>query len=142
MDKMENLISHFDVGLNMMIEKLDLMGEKLDIIDERLVDVAGSVRESLMRVKNLQAENDPYPHLVVIREHQPRSQGRTHVLSKAWFKSIRTRVRGMAMKDMRLLFLCPYDTTEVPCGPQGGGYRFDQARDWVKKLLPVAQVKS
>lgn len=137
-DEMESLKAHFDVRLGQTVEKLY---SRLDSIDERLVDVARSIQESLMRVKTFQALDYPYPHLVVIREHQARRPGNTRVLSKAWFKSIRTRARGLAMKDMRLLYICPYDSTEVPCGPGGEGYRFGQARDWVKKVLPVAQVK-
>ncbi|CAN0494831.1 unnamed protein product [Ectocarpus sp. 12 AP-2014] len=30
--------------------------------------------------------------------------------------------------------------TTVPCGPGGQGYRFQETRDWVKKISPVLQV--
>ncbi|CAN0531887.1 unnamed protein product [Ectocarpus sp. 8 AP-2014] len=41
---------------------------------------------------------------------------------------------------MTLHFLCPVDMTMVPCGPGGEGYRFQETRDWVKKISPVLQV--
>lgn len=122
---------------------------KLDSIEAGVGKAAESSRESLKFVRSLQGSKYPYPHLVVLREHKPGSNtvdvdgvgaGRRRILSKALFRSFYSRARGMRMKDMRLQFQCPCDFSLVPCGPHGEGYHFDQARDWVKKVLPVVQV--
>ncbi|CAN0502851.1 unnamed protein product, partial [Ectocarpus sp. 12 AP-2014] len=91
--------------------------------------IEGGIQESLMCLKRLQAPNYPYPHLVAVKEIA--AQGKWSPLSK---------LRGLAMKDLTLHFLCPVDMEKVPCGMNGGGYRFRERRSWVKKLAPVLQV--
>eukprot|EP00752_Nemacystus_decipiens_P016938 g15166.t1 len=133
MEKINTLEAHLDVRLDEMEGKLD--------------EVAASSLQSLACLKSLQVANFPYPHLFVVREHTPRSGEKTTrsrrkkwVLSKAMFKSFCTRVRSAGTKEMRLQFLCPYDFSPVPCGPDGEGYAFGSARDWVKKVFPAVQV--
>ena len=92
--------------------------------------IEGGIQESLMCLKNLQGPTYPYPHLVVVEE--VKTQGKSGVL---------TKVRGIAMKDMTLHFLCPVDMSKVPCGVDGEGYRFRETRWWVKKISPVLQVR-
>ncbi|CAM9526964.1 unnamed protein product [Ectocarpus sp. 4 AP-2014] len=91
--------------------------------------IEGGIQESLICLKRLQAPNYPYPHLVAVKEIA--TQGKRSPLSK---------LRGLAMKDMTLHFLCPVDMEKVPCGMNGEGYRFRERRSWVKKLAPVLQV--
>ncbi len=133
MERIATLEAHLDV--------------RLDEVEGKLREVAGSSRESLAGLKGLQVANFPYPHLFVVREHAPRRKGNTdgggrkkRVLSKAMFKSFCTRVWTVGRKEMRLQFLCPYDFSPVPCGPDGEGYAFEEARDWVKKVSPAVQV--
>ena len=133
MEKMDTLKAHLDVRLDETEGKLDL--------------VAASSRQSLTCLKSLQAADFPYPHLVVVRDHMPTSGCisagggcKKRVLSKAMFKSFCSRVRTVGKKEMRLQFLCPYDFSPVPCGPDGDGYAFGKARDWVKKVFPAVQV--
>lgn len=57
------------------------------------------------------------------------------------FQGLADRVKGWVNKKMRLCFLCPFDFREVPCGLDGQGYPFVENREWVKKLLPVLQVR-
>ncbi|CAM9929296.1 unnamed protein product [Ectocarpus sp. 6 AP-2014] len=102
----------------------------------RLDKVLESTQESLMRLKNLQAPNYLYPRLVVVKE-----VGSGGTSSKAHGnKSMLTKLRGLAKKDMTLHFLCPVDMTRVPCGYGGEGHRFKQTRGWVRKISPVLQV--
>ncbi|CAN0460435.1 unnamed protein product, partial [Ectocarpus sp. 12 AP-2014] len=91
--------------------------------------IEGGIQESLICLKRLQAPNYPYPHLVVVKEID--TQGKRSPLNK---------LRGLAMKDMTLHFLCPVDMEKVPCGMNGEGYRFRERRSWVTKLAPVLQV--
>eukprot|EP00903_Cladosiphon_okamuranus_P009465 g9021.t2 len=133
MDRIDTLETHLDV--------------RLDEIEGKLDKVAASSRQSLACLKSLQAANFAYPHLFVVREHTPRSDGpatgierKNRVLSKAMFKSFYTRVRTVGRKEMRLQFLCPYDFSPVPCGIDGEGYAFGKTRDWVKKVFPAVQV--
>ncbi|CAM9188602.1 unnamed protein product [Pylaiella littoralis] len=134
---------------NALMDRIDTLGEHLDVrldsIEGALTKVAESSRQSLMHLKTLQALNYPYPHLVVVREHEPTSNTQRRrrkklVLSKALFRSFGTRVRTGVKKEMRLQFLCPFDFSEVPCGPGGQGYCFGETRDWVKKVFPTLQV--
>lgn len=102
---------------------------------------AASIQESLLRLKNLQVPNYPYPHLVVVREAEPggtlfRPQGTKHLLRRPRF----SRVRAGIVKEMTLHFLCPVDLSEVPCGVGGQGFRLRVTRDWVKRISPVLQV--
>ncbi|CAN0303665.1 unnamed protein product [Ectocarpus sp. 6 AP-2014] len=101
----------------------------LDEMMRILGRIEGGIQESLMCLKNLQGPNYPYPHLALVEE--VKTQGKRGLL---------TKVRGIAMKDMTLHFLCPVDMSKVPCGVDGGGYRFRETRTWVKKLAPVLQV--
>ncbi|CAM9824534.1 unnamed protein product [Ectocarpus fasciculatus] len=91
--------------------------------------IEGGMQESLMCLKRLQAPDYPYPHLVVVKEIE--TQEKRSPLSK---------LRGLAMKDMTMHFLCPVDMEKVPCGMNGQGYQFRERRSWVKKLAPVLQV--
>ncbi|CAN0134740.1 unnamed protein product [Ectocarpus sp. 4 AP-2014] len=132
MAKIEALEAHLDV--------------RLDGIKGKLEEVAISSRKSLMHIQNLQAQNFPYPHLVVIREHVPSggtpvgSGGGGRTYFKVHLKSIFSRARGTVKKEMRLQFLCPVDFSLVPCGADDEGYRFVNTRDWVKKVFPVVQL--
>lgn len=91
------------------------------------------MQQILVRLKNLQAPGYPYPHLVVVKEIDDGA----NVHGK---RSLLGKLRNVAMKDMTLHFLCPFDLSEVPCGVDGQGYRFRETRGWVKKLSPVLQV--
>ncbi|CAB1115503.1 unnamed protein product [Ectocarpus sp. CCAP 1310/34] len=99
--------------------------------------VLESSQESLMRLKDLQALNYRYPRLVIVKE-----AGICGRSSKAtgWKRFLPNKFRGVGKKDMALHFLCPVDMTKVPCGYGGEGYRFQETRDWVKKISPVLQV--
>eukprot|EP00903_Cladosiphon_okamuranus_P013762 g12810.t1 len=138
-------------GKGALMERIDTLEAHLDVrldeIEGKLDEVAASSRESLSCLKGLQVANFPYPHLLVVREYTPKSGVSTagggrkkRVLSKAMFKSFCTRVQTVGRKEMRLQFLCPYDFSLVPCGPDGEGYAFGKARDWVKKAFPAVQV--
>lgn len=137
-------------GRDALMERIGTLEAHLDVrldeIEGKLDEVAGSSRHSLMCLESLRAANFPHPHLVVVREHTPSGghtarRGRSkRVLSKALFKSFCTRVRTAGKKEMRLQFLCPYDFSLVPCGPDGEGYAFGKTRDWVKKVFPAVQV--
>lgn len=134
-------------GENALMDEIKGLREDVRGIDEHLASVQTSVRNCIVRLTKLQASR--YPHLVVIRKHTPANnatggQGKPRVLSKTWMKSVAKSVRNAArrvvMKDMRLVFVCPHDTTEVRCGPNGEGFPLEDAHGWVKKLLPAAQV--
>ncbi|CAN0069798.1 unnamed protein product [Pylaiella littoralis] len=136
-------------GRNALMDRIDTLEKHLDVrldsIEVALANMAKSSRQSLMRLKTLQTPNYPYPHLVVISEHQPTSNtagsGRKkRILSKTHFRSLLSSVRTVGRKEMRLQFLCPSDFSEVPCGPGGQGYCFGETRDWVKKVFPAMQV--
>lgn len=94
-----------------------------------LDNMAKTLQDSNMCIKNLLAPNYPYPHLAVVKEVE--TGGKRGFMGK---------LRGVAKKDMTLRFLCPVDMSEVPCGVGGEGYRFRQTRGWVKKICPVLQV--
>lgn len=124
------------VSLDQINRGVDQTNRGVDQIKRSVDRIGVGVQESLMRLKNLQAPNYSYPHLVVVKELDTggtplRAQG----MRRVWNK-----VRGMAMKDMTLHFLCPVDMSKVPCGVGGEGYRFRETRGWVKKLSPVLQV--
>lgn len=138
-------------GRDALMERIDTLEAHLDVrldeIEGKLDQVAASSRQSLECLKSLQVANFPYPHLPVVREHAPRNGGHStgagrkkRVLSKAMFQSFCARVRTVGRKEMRLQFLCPYDFSPVLCGPDGEGYAFGTARDWVKKVFPAVQV--
>eukprot|EP00752_Nemacystus_decipiens_P012467 g11041.t2 len=95
--------------------------------------VAKGVQESIVRIKNLQAREYPYPHLVVVREIA--TQRKEGLMAK-----VCSMICGIAQKEMTLHFLCPVDMDKVPCGVDGEGYRFRETRGWVKKISPVLQV--
>ncbi|CAN0507730.1 unnamed protein product, partial [Ectocarpus sp. 12 AP-2014] len=90
-----------------------------------------------MRLKNLQAPNYLYPRLVVVKEA---GIGARSSRATGWKRCLPSKLRCAVKKDMVLHFLCPVDMTTVPCGPGGQGYRFQETRDWVKKISPVLQV--
>ena len=98
-------------------------------VREGLDMITRSVQESLLRLKNLQAPNYPYPCLVVVEEVGTRGK-----------KSLLNMLRGKATREMTLHFLCPVDMSKVPCGQGGEGYRFRETRGWVKRISPVLQV--
>ncbi|CAM9482299.1 unnamed protein product, partial [Ectocarpus sp. 13 AM-2016] len=102
----------------------------------RLDKVLENTQESLMRLKNLQAPNYLYPRLVVVKEA---GIGARSSRATWWKRCLPSKLRGVVKKDMALHFLCPVDMTTVPCGPGGQGYRFQETRDWVKKISPVLQ---
>ncbi|CBJ26199.1 LRR-GTPase of the ROCO family [Ectocarpus siliculosus] len=125
-----------DVLIQKMEEVARTLKDGLDDLKGRLGKVLDSTQESLMRLKNLQAANYPYPRLVAVEEiasggTPSKAHGINRVLNK---------LRGVGTKEMVLHFLCPVDMTKVPCGYGGEGYRFREARRWVKKLSPVLQV--
>ncbi|CAM9376460.1 unnamed protein product [Laminaria digitata] len=124
---------------------LDKVADEIREIRAGLDKVAESIQESLMRLKSLQAPNYPYPHHVVVREIESGGASSTSkeekgLLSKLSLRSACSRLRGVAMREMTLHFLCPVDMSEVSCGFGGEGYRFRETRGWVKKLSPVLQV--
>lgn len=133
-----------DALMNSIVSLRTHLDVKLELIEEQLVDVARKTREGIMRLKSLQATDCPYPHLVVIGEATPGSKvtGRLKKSRfKALFKSLSSRARGVAVRRMTLYFRCPFDHSDVPCGPNGEGYTFGEARDWVKRLMPALQVR-
>lgn len=95
-----------------------------------LDNMAKTLQDSNMCIKNLLAPNYPYPHLAVVKEVE--TGGKRGLMGK---------LRGVAKKDKTLRFLCPVDMSEVPCGVGGEGYRFRETRGWVKKISPVLQVR-
>ncbi|CAM9841435.1 unnamed protein product [Scytosiphon promiscuus] len=108
----------------------------LDEMKLKLDQVAAVTRESLTRLKTLQAPDYLYPRLVTVKEIKS-----CDASSKAQRKrTFIQKLRGVGAKEMKLHFLCPVDMTEVSCGCGGEGYRFRETRDWVKKLSPVLQV--
>lgn len=124
----------------------DGMREGFDEVKGSLDEVTASTQESLLRLRNLQARDYLYPRLVTVKEVEnrgasSRSQGRKGRTGKRRLTSVYTRLRWVGRKQMTLHFLCPTDMSEVPCGEHGEGYRFHETRDWVKKLVPVLQVR-
>ncbi|CAN0503435.1 unnamed protein product, partial [Ectocarpus sp. 12 AP-2014] len=99
--------------------------------------VLESTQESLTRLKELQAPNYRYPRLVVVKEA---GIGGRSSRGTRWKRFRPSKLRGVGKKDMTLHFVCPVDMTKVPCGYGGEGYRFQETRDWVKKMSPVLQV--
>ena len=95
----------------------------------QLGNMAKTLQDSNMCIKNLLAPNYPYPHLAVVKEVE--TVGKRGCMGK---------LRGVARKDMTLRFLCPVDMSEVPCGVGGEGYRFHRTRGWVKKISPALTV--
>ena len=98
-------------------------------VERALGRVEEGMQKSLMRLKNLQAPNYPYPYLVAVKEIQAKEK------RKPWI-----RLRGIFVKDMTLHFLCPFDMSKVPCGDGGNGYRLCKKRGWVEKIAPALQV--
>ncbi|CAM9864587.1 unnamed protein product [Ectocarpus fasciculatus] len=125
-----------DVLIHKMEEVARTLKDGFDDLKGRLDQVLDSTQESLMRLKNLQAPNYPYPRLVVVEEI---ASGGTPSTAHR-MKRMLNKLRGVGTKEMTLHFLCPVDMTKVPCGYRGEGYRFREARRWVKKLSPVLQV--
>jgi hypothetical protein len=39
-----------------------------------------------------------------------------------------------------MFFICSHTLRIVPCGPEGKGYTFSEAKDWVKRAAPVLMV--
>lgn len=101
----------------------------LQKIDTGIHGIARGMQESLVRLKNLQAPNYPYPHLVAVKKIEVEGK-----------RSPSSRLRGMFVMDMTLHFLCPFDMSKVPCGVDGNGYRLGKKRGWVKKISPALQV--
>ncbi|CAN0148410.1 unnamed protein product [Ectocarpus sp. 6 AP-2014] len=120
-----------------LLRKIEDMAIAVKVMTGRLDKVLESTQESLMRLKNLQAPNYLYPRLVVVKED---GNGGRSSRATGWKRCLPSKLRGVGKKDMTLHFLCPVDMTEVPCGPSGEGYRFQETRDWVKKISPVLQV--
>ena len=98
-------------------------------MDEDMQRIARGTQESLLRLKNLQAPNYPYPHLVAVKEIQA-AERKTNLWS---------RLRGVFVMDMTFHFLCPFDMSKVPCGDGGNGYRLRKTRGWVKRISPALQ---
>ncbi|CAM9446675.1 unnamed protein product [Ectocarpus sp. 6 AP-2014] len=120
-----------------LLRKIEDMAIAVKVMTGRLDKVLESTQESLMRLTNLQAPNYLYPRLVVVKED---GNGGRSSRANGWKRCLPSKLRGVGKKDMTLHFLCPVDMTEVPCGPGGEGYRFQETRDWVKKISPVLQV--
>ncbi|CBN78371.1 LRR-GTPase of the ROCO family, putative pseudogene [Ectocarpus siliculosus] len=91
---------------------------ELAMVKKKLDKVAESTQESLMHLKDLQAPNYPYPHLVVVKEVGSNGTSSNAHGVKRWLG----KLRGVGKKDMTLHFLCP------------------EKRGWVKKVSPVIQV--
>lgn len=99
-------------------------------LDEDMQVMARGMQESLVRLKRLQAPNYRYPHLMEVKKAQADGE-----------RSLRSRLRGVFVTDMRLHFLCSFDMSKVPCGVGGDGYRLQNTRGWVKKVSPALQVR-
>eukprot|EP00752_Nemacystus_decipiens_P018192 g16322.t1 len=131
--KVDGLAATVKGGFDETRAGLDEVGEEIRVgfaeVKGELDKMAKTLQDSIMRIKNLQASEYPYPHLAVVKEIETRGK-----------RGIMARIRGAAKKDMALRFLCPVDMSEVPCGVGGEGYRFYKARGWVKKISPVLQV--
>lgn len=112
-------MSRVEGGIGRVDERLQKMAQDMQAM-------ARGVQESLMRVKNLQAPNYPYPsHMEV--EAAP--------ATGKW-----SRFRSVFVVDLSLHFLCPSDMSRVPCGVSGNGYPLRKTRGWVKKISPALQV--
>eukprot|EP00903_Cladosiphon_okamuranus_P012364 g11589.t3 len=110
-------------------QTLAKLAETMGRVERAMGRVEEGMQKSLTRLKNLQAPDYPYPHLVAVKQ-----------LPAEGLRGLRSRLRGMFVKDMTLHFLCPFDLSKVPCGHGGNGYRLRKKRGWVKKFSPALQV--
>eukprot|EP00903_Cladosiphon_okamuranus_P017025 g15690.t1 len=129
MDRVEARIERVEEGIDRVDGRVGQVEERMQKMDEDLQRIARGTQETLTRLKNLQAPNFPYPHLVHAEEVQ--ADGKRN----AW-----SRLRSVVELDMALHFVCPYDMSKVPCGDGGNGYRLRKTRAWVKKVSPALQV--
>lgn len=127
--RVEGGMDRVEEGINQVEESVGRVEKGLQKIDSAIDTVARGLEETLVRVKDLQAPNYPYPHLVTVEGIQADKRSTT------------SRLRGMFQKDLTLHFLCSFDMRKVPCGVGGNGYRLRKTRGWVKSILPALQVR-
>eukprot|EP00903_Cladosiphon_okamuranus_P010529 g9959.t1 len=129
MDRVEERVERVEGGMDRVEEGVGRVEGGIEKIDGDIQRIVRGMQESLMRLKNLQRPNYPYPHLVAVKN--VKAEGK---------RSLWSRLRGMFVMDMTLHFLCSFNRSEVPCGVGGTGYRLRKTRGWVKKISPALQV--
>lgn len=116
-------------GIDRLEKDVSRVDEGIQKIDKGIKGMARDIQESILRLKNLQAPDYAYPHLVEVKEIQVEGK-----------RSLWSRLRGLFLVDMTMHFLCPVDMKPVPCGVGGNGYRLRKRRGWVKTIWPALQV--
>ena len=134
LEGIESLRSHIDTYASLILREVNALDGKLE-------KVAELSRYCLARLTKLQSKDFPFPSLVIVRSAPTGIPREEKVTISRMFKRMGRRVKGAFNKEMRLGFICAYDHSEVPCGLDGKGYKFDKTRDWVKAIGPATQVR-
>lgn len=113
-----------------LTETVSRVEGSIEKIDGDIQRIVRGMQKSLALLRSLQGPNYSYPHLVVVKKIKVEGK-----------RSLWSRLRGMAVMDMTLHFLCLFNSSEVPCGAGGNGYRRRKTRGWVKKTSPTLQVR-
>ncbi|CAN0014690.1 unnamed protein product [Pylaiella littoralis] len=129
--------------------RLDNLDERLEKIERKLDGVANQVAEQLLFAASATQDMCPYPRLVIlvpVDDKLPvddKSGTRGQFQRKGWirWKEAWEKLEGsVELNDkFSLRFLCEYNLTEVPCGPDGRGYLLEEPKEWVKKCIPLMQ---
>lgn len=124
--------------------RLDNTDEKLERIGRKLDRVANQVAEQLLFAASATRRKSPYPRLVILvpEDEESGTQGRIQRAGWGRWREAWKKLEGSVELNnkFRLRFLCEYNLTEVPCGPDGRGYLIKQTKDWVNNCVPLMQV--
>lgn len=130
--------------------RLDNLDERLEKIERDLHGVANQVAEQLLFAASATQDMCPYPRMVIlvpVDDKLPvddKSGTRGQFQRKGWIRwkeAWEKLERSVELNNkFRLRFLCEYNLTEVPCGPDGRGYLLEMPKEWVKKCIPLMQV--
>lgn len=131
--------------------RLDNLDERLEKIERKLDGVANQVAEQLLFAASATQDMCPYPRLVILVPVDDKlpvdneSGTRGQFQRKGWvrWKEAWEKLEGSVELNNKfsLRFLCEYNLAEVPCGPDGRGYLLEVPKEWVKKCIPLMQVR-
>lgn len=123
---------------------LDNIGGRLEKIERNLDGVANQLVEQVMFAASAKRRESPYPRLVILvpDAEECGTQGRIQRVGwDRWMEAWKRLDESVGLhQEFRLRFLCEYNLTEVPCGPDGRGYLVKKPKDWVKKCVSLMQV--
>ena len=131
-----------------IVERQEAVVLQLEETVKELGDIVRALLEQdLLAATEAQSE---FPRLMILKPEQANrtieSENLDQFRYNTWNRWI-TAWEKFGIRDpgfhqvFRLQFLCEYDLSEVPCGPDGNGYPIKKLANWVKRCIPLLQVR-